>query len=77
MEKGEWEMIKMCKNCIYFFVAKPKDNEYDTSDDTYSQCRRYAPHAISGVGTGSSSQLFARIEGDSWCGEYKDHEVEQ
>ena len=59
-----------CYNCRYFRITN------EGTEEQVFECRRYAPHVLSGSGTGWSKQLFPYIYADDWCGEYKPKEME-
>jgi hypothetical protein len=62
-----------CANCKYYFCTTNNEDETILQD---SECRRYAPRRIHGVGTGESHQYFPYVYPFDWCGEFESAESE-
>lgn len=64
--------IRKCENCRYWRQIEnamlPGNIEY-----LAGQCRRYAPHLLSGSGTGYYiHSLWAVTSSEDWCGEFRE-----
>ncbi|MFZ2992622.1 MAG: hypothetical protein WA061_02795 [Microgenomates group bacterium] len=69
-------MAERCGNCRFFDTGNVEMNPETNGETIKPHCRRYAPHTLSGSGTGWSGQLFPIVNENGWCGEWVCHEHE-
>lgn len=61
----------VCENCKFWKPIGIKRGN-DGNDYNVGQCRRYAPHLLSGSGTGYYIHSFwATTDERDWCGEHQ------